>query len=59
MRHEIMQTILTAELKASIYESFAKHAIDSVGFDGLAWEPVVFEIMENHVFLGVVVCQLF
>ena len=59
MRHKITQTTLTSELKASIYEAFAKHSIDSVGFDGLAQEPVAFEIMENDVSLGVVVCQLF
>ncbi len=59
MKHNITQTTLTAERKASIYEAFAKHAIDSVGFDGLAGEPVAFEIMENDASLGVVVCQLF
>jgi ribosomal protein S18 acetylase RimI-like enzyme len=59
MKHQITQTTLTPELKASIYAAFSKHAIDSVGFDGLAGEPVAFEIMENYVSLGVVVCQLF
>lgn len=59
MKHQITQTTLTPELKASIYAAFSKHAIDSVGFDGLAGEPVAFEIMENDVSLGVVVCQLF
>lgn len=59
MKNQITQTTLTPELKASIYEAFAKHAIDSVGFDGLAQEPVAFEIIENDVSLGVVVCQLF
>ena len=59
MKNQITQTTLTAEQKASIYEAFTKYAIDSVGFDGLAQEPVAFEIMENNVFLGVGVCQLF
>ena len=59
MRHKITQTTLTSELKTLIYEAFAKHSIDSVGFDGLSQEPVAFEIMENDVSLGVVVCQLF
>ena len=59
MKQQITRAPLTAERKASIYEAFAKHAIDSVGFDGLAQEPVAFEIMENDVSLGVVVCQLF
>ncbi|MDA0911501.1 MAG: GNAT family N-acetyltransferase [Proteobacteria bacterium] len=59
MKYNITQTTLTPELKASIYQAFAKHAIDSVGFDGLAEEPVAFEIMKNDVSLGVVVCQLF
>ena len=59
MKKQITQTTLNPELKASIYEAFAKHAIESVGFDGLAGEPVAFEIMENDVSLGVVVCQLF
>ena len=57
MKYNITQTTLTPELKASIFEAFAKHAIASVGFDGLAQEPVAFEIMENDVSLGVVVCQ--
>jgi ribosomal protein S18 acetylase RimI-like enzyme len=59
MKHNITQTNLTSELKASIYEAFSKDAIDSVGFDGLAQDPVAFEIMENDVSLGVIVCQLF
>ena len=59
MKNQIKQTTLTPELKASIFEDFSKHAIESVGFDGLAAEPVAFEIMENDVSLGAVVCQLF
>jgi len=59
MKHNITKTTLTPELKTSIFEAFAKHAIESVGFDGLAQELVAFEIMENDVSLGVVVCQLF
>ena len=57
--NKIRQTTLTSELKASIYKAFAKHAIDTVGFDGLAQDPVAFEIIENEVSLGVCVCQLF
>ena len=53
MKNYITQKPLTAERKASIYEAFAKHAIDSVGFDGLAQEPVAFEMMmENDLSLG-------
>jgi ribosomal protein S18 acetylase RimI-like enzyme len=56
---KITQTILTPELKTSIYKDFAKHAIDTVGFDGLAQDPVAFQIIENDGSLGVCVCQLF
>ncbi len=59
MKHNIVQTSLTPELKASIYNSFSEHAIDSLGFDGLVQNPVVFELMENDLSLGVVVCHLF
>jgi ribosomal protein S18 acetylase RimI-like enzyme len=59
MKNKITRTTLTPLLKASIFEAFSKHAIESVGFDGLAQEPVAFEIMENDVSLGVIVCQLF
>jgi len=31
MKYDITQTTLTSELKASIYEAFAKHAMDSAG----------------------------
>lgn len=58
-QYPIIQSCLTPELKARIYDAFAKHAMDSVGFDGLALDPVVFEITENDVSLGVCVCQLF
>ena len=59
MKNQITKTTLTAELKASIYEAFAKHAIEFVGFDSLAGGAQASEIMENDVSLGVVVFQLF
>jgi hypothetical protein len=55
-QYPITQTCLTPALKAQIYQAFAKHAMDSVGFDGLALDPVVFEVTENDVSLGVCVC---
>lgn len=59
MTHNITKTSLTSELKAKIYADFAQHAIQSVGFDGLAQEPIVFEVTENNLSIGVIVCQLF
>jgi ribosomal protein S18 acetylase RimI-like enzyme len=59
MTYHITKTFLTPELKASIYSEFSKHATNVVGFDGLANEPIVFEIKDNGIRLGVCVCQLF
>lgn len=59
MKHLIKQTTLNPTLKTSIYAAFAQHAIDTIGFDGLDQEPVVFEFVEQDVSLGVCVCQLF
>ena len=53
MKYPITQTILTPELKTSIYKDFAKNAIESVGFDGLAQDPVALQIVENDLSLGV------
>jgi ribosomal protein S18 acetylase RimI-like enzyme len=59
MMHKITPTTLTPELKRSIYKDFKQHAIESMGFDGLAQDPVAFEIVEKDVSIGVCVCQLF
>ncbi len=59
MNHNIKQSTLTPELKRSIYNDFKQHAIESVGFDGLAQDPVAFEIVENEVSICICVCQLF
>lgn len=55
----INQTTLTSELKNHIYEGFSKHAIKVTGIDGLANDPVCFEIREQENFIGWVVVQLF
>jgi ribosomal protein S18 acetylase RimI-like enzyme len=57
--HIITQAPLTPALKASIYQGFAEHAINAVGVDGVANEPIAFEIHEDGAFLGACVCQLF
>jgi ribosomal protein S18 acetylase RimI-like enzyme len=57
--YKVTSISLTPELKAQVYQEFAKHAINSIGFDGLASEPIVFEIGEDGASLGICVCQLF
>lgn len=54
----IIQSNLTPELKTHIYQRFAKAAIASTGIDGLATEPVSFEMREGEELIGCVVVQL-
>ncbi len=59
MKHKIIQTILTPELKQWIMDGFAKHAIDQTGIDGLKEEVVLFEIREGKNLVGCVALQIF
>lgn len=59
MTYKITIGALTSELKDLIYKDFADHAISTVGFNGLSEEPIVFEINDNSVNMGLCVCQLF
>lgn len=57
--NQITESTFTPELKAYIFANFAKDAIDKMGFDGLATEPVSFEIRDEDSLMGVCVCQIF
>lgn len=59
MTYKITQSCLTPELRDAIFQEFSQHAINAVGFDGLATQPVVFEMIDNGLNMGVCVCQLF
>lgn len=56
---KIKQGPLTIELKQQIFAEFAKHAIQSTGMNGLAEEPIAFEMMEEKALLGCAVVQYF
>ena len=55
----IIQSTLTPKLKKHVYEAFSKYSIQSTGMDGLAEEPISFEMYEHQKFLGCVVLQMF
>ncbi len=59
MKHTIIQTILTPELKQQIMDGFAKHSIAQTGIDGLKEEVVLFEIREGKNLIGCVALQIF
>ena len=58
MTYKITIGALTSELKDSIYKDFADYAISTVGFNGLSEEPIVFEINDNSVNMGLCVCSV-
>ena len=41
------------------HDTFSKEAITSTGIDGLAKEPVAFEMRDGEAFIGCVVVQMF
>ena len=53
----MIKTKLTPELRKHIYQEFSEHAIASQGFDGLAEEPIAFQIQNGEI--GCVVVQMF
>lgn len=59
MTQEIIQTSLTSDMKKHIYGVFAQHAIAATGMDGLAEDPVVFEIREGEKLMACVGVQIF
>jgi GNAT superfamily N-acetyltransferase len=59
MTYQIIQSPLTLQLKSHIYEAFGKHSIYCTGIDGLAEEPVVFELRQGDTLVGCIVVQLF
>jgi ribosomal protein S18 acetylase RimI-like enzyme len=59
MALEIKKSPLTSEVKAHIFTAFSRHAIQSTGIDGLAEDPLSFELREDDQPVGWVVVQLF
>lgn len=56
---KIHQCSLTPALKNHIYEGFKKDALESMGKNGLAEDPIVFEMRKENESLGCVVVHLF
>jgi ribosomal protein S18 acetylase RimI-like enzyme len=50
---------LTSKRKAWIYHALSRHAIDVMGFDGLAEQPIPFVIRDDGQDIGVCVVQYF
>lgn len=59
MTYQITRSPLTPDLKQHLYEVFGKHSIHCMGIDGLAEEPVAFELREGGILVGCIVVQLF
>lgn len=59
MIYQITQNDLTVEMKKKIFQGFACQAMNATGIDGLAEEPISFEIFEDLEFVGAIVVQLF
>lgn len=55
----ITQSSLTLEFKNHIYKALGNHSIRCTGINGLAEEPIAFEIRDGDKLIGCVVVQLF
>lgn len=55
---KIQQTPFTDERKTHIFEAFGKHAIDSMGINGFAPDPISLEIHDGVNFIGCIVVQI-
>ena len=58
MKHTIIQTILTPELKQQIMDGFAKHSIAQTGIEGIE-DIIIFEIREGKNLIGCIAVQIF
>jgi ribosomal protein S18 acetylase RimI-like enzyme len=59
MTPKIIQTSLTSDLKKHIYGVFTQHAIAATGIDGLAEDPVIFEMREGEQLIACAGVQIF
>lgn len=59
MKFQIRQNILKDEVKKKIFDGFGKQAIEVTGINGLAEEPISFEIFKGQEFVGAIVVQPF
>lgn len=56
---DIKQNIFSDELKKHIFQSLGEHAVRKIGINGVAEEPISFEMRDEGVFVGCVVVQMF
>jgi ribosomal protein S18 acetylase RimI-like enzyme len=59
MTYQITQAVLTPELKLHIYDLFSQHSTSVTGIDGMAEKPIVFELRDDHMFIGCIVVEIF
>jgi len=59
MTPKIIQTRLTSDMKKHIYDVFAQHGIAATGIDGLAEDPILFEMREGEKLMACVCVQIF
>ena len=56
---KIHQSPLTPEIQKHVYDTFSSHAIETTGIDGLAEDPISFEIHQGDKRVGCIVVRLF
>lgn len=59
MNRSIIQINLTTEMRKEIFEQFAQHAKQQIGFNGLEDEPIAFCLQINGKNIGTCGIQLF
>ena len=59
MTSQIIQALLTPELKQHIYNAFSEESISATGIDGLLEAPISFELRDGEKFIGCIVVRIF
>ncbi len=59
MKLQIRQNKLQDHIKKRIFEGFGEHSIEITGIDGVAEDPISFEIFNDQEFIGAIVVHLF
>ena len=59
MTYTITESLVAPKLTDAIHKALARHAIATIGFDGFSNDPIVFEINNGGLNLGVCVARIF
>ena len=54
----ITQSEITPTIQKIVEEGFAKHSLETVGFDG-GMEPFAFTAWDGETFAGIIACRFF